>query len=85
MLMTTMGSEYWPKTAEGRVLCFFLSLYAFAVFGYLTAAIATFFVGRDAPDEGAEIAGAKSIELLHADIKALRDEIQALSRQKLDP
>jgi voltage-gated potassium channel len=85
MLMTTMGSEYWPQTPEGRVLCFFLSLYAFAVFGYLTAAIATFFVGRDADDEGAEIAGAKSIELLHADIKALRDEIQALSRQKLDP
>ena len=85
MLMTTMGSEYWPQTPEGRVLCFFLSLYAFAVFGYLTAAIATFFVGRDADDDNAEIAGAKSIELLHADIKALRDEIQALSRQKLDP
>ena len=85
MLMTTMGSEYWPQTPEGRVLCFFLSLYAFAVFGYLTAAIATFFVGRDADDDEAEIAGAKSIELLYAEIKALRDEIQALSRQKLEP
>ena len=85
MLMTTMGSEYWPQTPEGRVLCFFLSLYAFAVFGYLTAAIATFFVGRDADDDEAEIAGAKSIELLYAEIKAMRDEIQALSGQKLDP
>ena len=85
MLMTTMGSEYWPQTPEGRVLCFFLSLYAFAVFGYLTAAIATFFIGRDADDDEAEIAGAKSIELLYAEIKAMRDEIQALSRQKLDP
>ncbi len=85
MLMTTMGSEYWPQTPEGRVLCFFLSLYAFAVFGYLTAAIATFFVGRDAEDDNAEIAGAKSIELLHADIKALRYEIQTLSERKLEP
>ena len=85
MLMTTMGSEYWPQTPEGRVLCFFLSLYAFAAFGYLTAAIATFFIGRDADDDEAEIVGAKSIELLYAEIKALRDEIQALSRQKLDP
>ncbi len=85
MLMTTMGSEYWPRTPEGRVLCFFLSLYAFAVFGYLTAAIATFFVGRDADDDNAEIAGAKSIELLHADIKALRYEIQTLSERKLEP
>ena len=85
MLMTTMGSEYWPQTPEGRVLCFFLSLYAFAVFGYLTPAIATFFVGRDADDGNAEIAGAKSIELLHADIKALRYEIQTLSERKLEP
>ncbi|MES1026392.1 ion transporter [Gloeocapsa sp. BRSZ] len=81
MLMTTMGSEYWPQTPEGRVLCFFLALYAFAVFGYLTAAIATFFIGRDADDDEAEIAGAKSIAALHAEIKALRHEIQALSRQ----
>ena len=48
MLLTTMGSDYWPRTAEGRVLCLLLSLYAFAVFGYLTAAIAAYFVGRDA-------------------------------------
>jgi len=85
MLMTTMGSEYWPQTPEGRVLCFFLALYAFAVFGYLTAAIATFFLGRDADDDEAEIAGTKSIEALHAEITALRQEIQALSRQKLEP
>jgi voltage-gated potassium channel len=64
------------------VLCFFLALYAFAVFGYLTAAIATFFIGRDADDDEAEIAGAKSIAALHAEITALRQEIQALSRQQ---
>ncbi len=81
MLMTTMGSEYWPKTPEGRVLCLFLALYAFAVFGYVTATLATFLVGRDAEDEEAEIAGAKSIAALHEEIAALRAEIQALSRQ----
>lgn len=21
MILTTMGSDYWPKTAEGRILC----------------------------------------------------------------
>lgn len=45
MLMTTMGSDYSPKTPEGQVLCFFLALYAFAVFGYVTATLATFFIG----------------------------------------
>lgn len=83
MIMTTMGSEYWPQTPEGRVLCFILSLYAFAVFGYLTAAIATFFVGRDAENDDGEIAGTKSIVTLHEEIAALRSDIQALSRQKL--
>ncbi len=59
--MTTMGSDYSPKTPEGRVLCFFLALYAFAVFGYVTATLATFFIGRDADDDEAELAGAKSV------------------------
>lgn len=83
MLMTTMGSEYFPQTAEGRVLCFLLAVYAFAVFGYVTAAIATFFVGRDAEDNEGEIASEKSINALHEEIKALRAEIQA-SRQNND-
>jgi len=47
MLLTTMGSGYWPQTAEGRLLCFFLALYAFGVFGYVTAAIAAYFIGVD--------------------------------------
>ena len=67
MIVTTMGSEYWPKTPDGRVLCFFLALYAFAVFGYVTAALATFFIGRDA--ESGESA-------LKAEISALRAELR---------
>ncbi len=47
MILTTMGSDVWPKTGEGRVLCWLLSLYAFAIFGYITATIASFFVGKD--------------------------------------
>jgi len=78
MIMVTMGSEYWPRTAEGRVLCFLLALYAFGVFGYVTATIATFFVGQDAADEDAEIAGAESIAALRREIGALREEIRAI-------
>ncbi len=47
MLLTTMGSEYWPHTPEGRLLALLLALYAFAVFGYITATIASHFIGRD--------------------------------------
>ena len=80
MIMTTLGSQYWPQTAEGRVLCVFLALYAFGVFGYVTAALATFFVGRDAENDAAELAGAKQLAALRDEVSALRDEIRALSR-----
>lgn len=73
MIMTTLGSEYWPQTPEGRILCIVLSLYAFAVFGYITATIATFFIGRDAEDKPAEVAGT-------ADIHELKNEIRELRR-----
>ncbi len=47
MLLTTMGSDYWPRTPEGRLLCLLLAIYGFAIFGYVTAAIAAYFVGKD--------------------------------------
>lgn len=51
MIITTIGSDYWPQSPEGRVLTFLLALYAFAVFGYVTATIARFFSGRDAEED----------------------------------
>lgn len=78
MIMVTTGSDYWPETAEGRVLCVILALYAFGVFGYVTATLATYFVGRDAEDAGSEIAGAAQIESLRAEIAALRAELRSL-------
>ena len=81
MMITTMGSDYFPITPEGRILCFLLALYGFAVFGYVTATLATFFVGRDAENPDAEVAGTQAIAELQAEITALRTEIQALLRQ----
>ncbi len=78
MLMTTIGSEYWPQTGEGRILTFLLSVYSMGVLGYLTAALASFFVGRDAVSDEAEVAGTGDIEALRLEIVALREEIRAL-------
>lgn len=78
MLMTTLGSEYWPRTGEGRALCLLLSLYAFGVFGYLTATIASFFIGRDAVEDDRERPSSRGVEALHAEIVALRAEVRAL-------
>lgn len=79
MVMTTMGSQYWPETIEGRVLCLVLALYAFAVFGYVTATLATYFIGRDAENDATELAGAKQLTELQNEVVALREEIRALS------
>ncbi len=81
MIMTTLGSEFWPQTGEGRVLCVFLALYAFGVFGYVTAALATFFVGRDADSDESEVAGARQLTAVRDELRALREEIRALSRR----
>jgi voltage-gated potassium channel len=79
MIMTTLGSEYWPQTLEGRVLGYILALYAFAIFGYVTATLATFFVGRDAQNNEAEIAGTEELAALRKELSALRSEIRTLS------
>ena len=76
MVLTTMGSQYWPQTVEGRVLCVFLALYAFAVFGYVTATLATFFIGRDAENEETELAGAKQLASILEEVRALREELR---------
>ena len=76
MLLTSIGSDYFPRTAEGRVLCFMLALYGFAVFGYMTAALATFFIERDT--EKRESKGTPAFAELQTEITELRIEIRQL-------
>ena len=78
MLMTTIGTDYSPVTGEGRILAFLLSLYALGVFGYVTATLATYLIGREAENEEAEIAGERSVQALRAEIAALRAELGRL-------
>ncbi len=79
MLVITVGTEFWPKSAEGRILCTLLSLYGFAVFGYITATLASFFIGRDAQSKDAPVAGSVDIEKLRVEIKELKDVIKTLA------
>ncbi|HEX7021525.1 MAG TPA: ion transporter [Trueperaceae bacterium] len=76
MLLTTLGSEYWPQTAEGRLLCLLLALYGFAVFGYITATLASFFIGQDAESSDGPEAGSEDLEALRQEIAGLRGDLQ---------
>ena len=85
MIMTTLGSDYWPRTAEGRILGFLLSLYAFAVFGYITATLASYFIGRDAERPAAHGPGEAGVRALREEVAELRREIRALARRDAGP
>ncbi|GAA4710831.1 potassium channel family protein [Sphingomonas lutea] len=73
MLVASLGTDFWPVTSEGRLLAMLLALYGLAVFGYITATFASFFVGRDAE---------RHKRTTHdGDMKALLDEVRALREE----
>ena len=78
MLITSIGTDYAPRTGEGRVLCFLIALYGFVVFGYITATLATFFVERDADSQTSSIAGAARLESIERELRSLREEMRAV-------
>lgn len=76
MMITTVGSEYWPQTAEGRILCLILALYAFAVFGYLAATLSSFFIERDAAHDQAELVGTHLVNELRQQVAGLQADLR---------
>ena len=81
MLITSIGTDYAPRTGEGRVLCFIIALYGFIVFGYITATLATFFVEREADAASSRIAGASDYDKLHSDLAQIKDELRNISEK----
>ena len=76
MQVITAGNEFSPMTTEGRGLGFLIAVFGFSIFGYFTATFASYFVGRDAEEKDAPIAGAKEMEALKAELIALRRIIE---------
>ena len=68
MIITTLGSQGWPETLEGRILGFLLALYAFVVFGYVAGALASLLIER----ERGSRALAGELDELKTEVRALR-------------
>lgn len=93
MLLTTLGSEYWPKTSEGRITCWLLSIYAFAIFGYITATIASYFIGTasgtgsasaemaEQPAASTPVEGDREWNQALRELTALRSQVAELMHQ----
>lgn len=47
MVIAGTGAEQWPATPAGRFIAFLVALYSAGVFGYITATLASFFVGEE--------------------------------------
>lgn len=80
MRVITSGTEFSPMTTEGRLLGFLITVFGFTIFGYVTAAFATYFIGRDAEEEDAPVAGSKEIRELKAEIIALRKTVESQNK-----
>ncbi|MEJ7767470.1 MAG: ion transporter [Chitinophagaceae bacterium] len=82
MRVITAGNEFNPSTPEGRTLAFLIAIFGYAVFGYVTATIASFFIGRDAEEKEGPVASSKDIQELKKEIISLKtsiDEMRAKS------
>ena len=74
MVMTTTGPDRYPHTTPGRLVMWAVTIFAFTVFGYLTATIASYFVNSDASNPESDVAD-------EATIRKVLDEVRALRRQ----
>ena len=84
MQITNIGSGYRPATPGGQALCLAVSIFAVAMFGYLTAIFAAFFIGRDAQDPKSEIPNQSSINQLAGEVALLRKVIEDVLKRVPD-
>lgn len=76
-LVTTMNSEKFAVSPEARVIGILIRIFGLSIFGYITATIASYLIGKNASD-------ASDRDVLARQIRALRDEVAEL-RGQLDP
>lgn len=72
MMITTMGSDFWPQTVEGRILCLGLAIYAFAIFGYITANVASLLIENDKKNTNDYQKLLDALEEIKIEIKSLK-------------
>jgi alcohol dehydrogenase len=75
MQMTNIGSSYNITTQGGRAVGLGISVYAAAMFGYLTALFATFFIDREIKDPKIEMARQKLLQDLQEQMKTLSTQM----------
>ena len=80
-VITTINNEKYAVSPEGRVLAVLLRVYAVAIFGLLTANIASYVVGRRQEEQAAALSrGPDEATLaLREEVRQLRADLRAFS------
>ena len=79
--ITTVGyGDEYPVTGQGRLVAVLLMISGIALLGVVTAAVASWFVGRvaDAARAQDDAADAAADEALRAEVRALAEEVRSL-------
>lgn len=79
-MVTTINNELYAVSTEARVLAILMRIFAVSVFGYITASIATYFIGT--AQAGTDVQ--QNTEALRAEIAALRQELAAAQDMGMD-
>lgn len=79
MMVTTMGSDYFPKSPEGRILALTLAVYGFAIFGYVAATFASFLISRVRKEEKKENL-TEEFRLLRSEVTELKSLLMEMKR-----
>jgi voltage-gated potassium channel len=80
-MVTTINNELFAVSPEGRVLAILLRIYAVSVFGFITATIARYLIGKDAVTS---VYGGQQ-ENVTAHIQSLEREVAALREALAQP
>lgn len=70
--VTTIGSDFQPGTVEGRIVATLLVVWGLGVFGFLTGAVASYFVGQDAAGGDVEDGTGEEIRDLRQEVAELK-------------
>lgn len=82
--ITTVGyGDRFPVTGQGRLVAVLLMLAGIALLGVVTAAVASWFVGR--VTEAAQAQDDEADAALRAEVHALADEVRRLRAELADP
>jgi voltage-gated potassium channel len=81
-MVTTINNEKYVVSTEARVMAILIRIFAVSVFGFVTASIASYFIGRTSHErEASRAAEPQPIDRLATEIAAMRRENEQLRRE----